>query len=296
MSVQPLRILMQREPASVSPCYNYCLWPYEPLHALIPQSQAPLALLLHSFEIAGVATIGRSIVESLLLILGPAKTVFGIKSIHGQPCWEFYFYDYECRNRSLPTARVLEFFAEVFGCRIELAEDIPYFMFSVELTLQQLLSRQAFEGVTLYLGNPGGTLFGGKSYLITPQNPELVFQNVYHFYNPAADQADMLQHVQSSYHLAQLVEVSASPLHRSYANCETTCFAHKRSADGIYFAGIPIGYLIDFLSDFKQLGYMLEYLLSHASQFDHLLFDVGFDCALVGGNLIFPKVSLYGFF
>lgn len=287
---------MHRNLASASSCYNYCLWPYEPLHALTSQSRSPLALLLHSFEVAGVAAIGRSVVESLLCILGPAKTVFGIKSIHGNPCWEFYFYDYECRDRSLPSARVLELFADLFGCRVALAEDIPYFMFSVELTLSQLLSRQPLEGINLYLGNPGGTLFGGKSYLVTPQNPEPVFQNVYHFYNPGVDQADMFQHLQSSYHLARLDADPASPLRRPYAYCETTCFAHKRSADGVYFAGIGIAPLIEFLSDFGQLGYMLEYLKSRASQFDHLLFDVGFDCALVGGNLTLPKVSLYGFF
>lgn len=275
---------------------NYCLWPYEPARPPSSLSLPALEYLFYSFDHHGIKKPGNLIVQSLLNLLGPSKTVFGIKTKLGQPCWEFYFYDYNCLDRAVPTPSILQCFSAYGGDLLFAPSSIPYFMFSVELNLQHFLGSLPLNGFNIYLGNPGGSLFGGKSYLCGSPTSPATFQNIYHFYNPSSHYSDIMQHISSSFHLSRLSDSSAFNLMRSYAKCDTLCIAHKSTADGLYFSGITINSLLEFISKYHELTYLSKFFSSRIASFNHLLFDFGLDCSFYDSQLSFPKASLYGVF
>src|SRR5580765_2069603 len=112
--------------------YNYCWWNYTPI-ASTPGKLRPVSLLFRTFEIAGIDRRAFEIVETLRSALGLFRTVYGVKWIDGRFAWEFYLYDYKRRERELSISRVLEALRPLVRCDIAPNEQLPYFMFSIDI-------------------------------------------------------------------------------------------------------------------------------------------------------------------
>lgn len=275
--------------------YNYCLWPYSPSRPLSDDCQPALALLLESFRHFDVEEYGYQLVSNLIHLLGPCKTVFGIKSCRDVPSWEFYFYDYQQLNRACSSRSIISCFPRGSWPQPELDDGLPYFMFSLELTLDQI--KQALPPtLTLYLGNPGGTLFGGKSYGVDPETGCWLYQNSYHFYDCQAHRSDIAQHVASSLHLPRCFGGDLPFKIHPYLSCQTLCIAHKRHCDGLYFSGVTLASVLQFFTDYRCQPFLASFLSHRYSMFDYLLFDIGLDCQADGMTSSYPKTAIYASF
>ena len=125
------------------PALDFCLWPYEPPAAGADKLRS-LTLLMHTFELCGVAGPGREVVEALRRGIGPFTTVWGVKWIDGRLKWEFYFYDYRRLRRERSMTRVFDVLRPLIASRVTPNEGHPYFMFSIDFTEATFLGRAGF--------------------------------------------------------------------------------------------------------------------------------------------------------
>lgn len=275
--------------------YNYCLWPYSPWRPAKQDDQPALTILLESFRCCGIEEFGNSLVGDLLQLLGPSKTVFGIKSVDGVPSWEFYFYDYNLQHRQFSSEAVINCFSNLSHSGLSIDDCIPYFMFSLEFTLEDIDAGLS-PALSVYLGNPGGTLFGGKSYCVETSHAQLVYQNSYHFYDFEHHQDEISQHVATSLHVPGCFDGSLPFKLYPFFTCKTLCIAHKRHCDGLYFSGVPLASLLQFFAVFKTHPALSSFLSRNSSKLDYLLFDVGLDCQVKGSTPAFSKTAVYASF
>ena len=273
--------------------FNYCWWNYTPV-ASTANKLRPVNLLFHSFVAAQMDERARELVNALREALGLFRTVFGIKFIHGRLAWEFYFYDYKRREREVSISRVLKALAPYARCDIAPNEQLPYFMFSIDIDAQLVSGKRDIDVIRMYLGNPGSTVSSGIAYAIRPDSIEL--ENFYFFFDARKQLPDAAAKVACS------PWFDASRLHidqilwPQLRNCQTICIANKRNNDTAYFSGVNVEQLLFFL---KSIGYpqpIISFVEQNRSRLDHLLYDVGFDYLTEGDHIKIVKSGYYGVF
>jgi hypothetical protein len=275
---------------------NYCLWPYSPIAEITHYSTPSIAILYESFRLAGVLDEAHSIITQLLSLLGSSRTVFGIKASSKGFSWEFYFYDYTELNREHSLSSVLSCFSPKSTYDFRELDSIPYLMFSVELS-DFSTQKQSSPKLSLYLGSPGGTLFGGKSYLVTHDSPpRLQLSNHYFFYDYAQDQESIEQHISTSLHLISAFSSCSLADSRLCIPCNTLCLAHKPLSDSIYFSGVPYSHALTYLQAKSYFSRLLPFMLSMRSSFDYLLLDIGIDYNTYIDPFVPWRASIYGTF
>ena len=158
--------------------YNYCWWPYQPV-ASTEHKFRPVNLLFQSFEVAGVDQRAFELVEAIRNALGPFRTVWGTKWIGGRLAWEFYFYDYQRRDRAVSVTRVLDAVRPFLPCEIHVNERPPYFMFSIDVVPDPGLGLRGLDEIHLYVGNPGSAVSSG----IRMRSRGAALENFYFFFD-----------------------------------------------------------------------------------------------------------------
>jgi len=58
----------------------------------------------------------------------------GAEPVEGRLAWEFYFYDYQRRQRDVSISRVLKAIEPILSCGVPINERLPYFMFSLDVS------------------------------------------------------------------------------------------------------------------------------------------------------------------
>jgi hypothetical protein len=279
--------------SDADPALNYCLWPYERPQRAEDKFRS-LNLLLHSFEHAGIDPRAHHIVEAIRDAIGPFRTVFGVKRVGERLAWEFYFYDYQRRERGVSASRVLQAIGPWIACDVPINEQLPYFMFSLDLDHDIACGRRALDLVHLYVGNPGSAVSSGIAYGVRRDSTTL--ENFYFFFDARTQLDEVAGKVGSSAHF----DAAALPLDAvivpELRDCRTICVANKQTHDCIYFSGVDVGQLLWFL---RWLGYppgIVDFVERHRGQLDHLLYDVGVDYRMRGGRLEILKSGYYGVF
>src|SRR3569832_1987305 len=161
------------------PALNYCLWPYAP-RAGAEDKFRPINLLLQSFELAGVGERMYALIEALREGIGAFRTVYGIKWIDGRLAWEFYFYDYARTARQVSISRVVDVLGAFAKCPLRIDENLPYFMFSIDIDDELASGVRPLDLVHMYIGNPGSAVSSGIAYALEPQGTTL--ENFYFFF------------------------------------------------------------------------------------------------------------------
>src|SRR5581483_5502035 len=165
------------------PSLNYCLWPYA-APAPAEDKFRSINLLFQSFDHAGIHANAFTIVEAIRDAIGPFRTVFGIKLLNGRLAWEFYFYDYRRRQRAVSISRVLDAVRPFMRTDIVPNENLPYFMFSLDLNDELASGRNPLDVVHMYVGNPGSTVSSGIAYAV--RTTGTVLENFYFFFDAAS--------------------------------------------------------------------------------------------------------------
>jgi hypothetical protein len=275
------------------PSLNYCLWPYPP-PAQAEDKFRSINLLFQSFDHAGIDPKAFAIVEAIRDGIGPFRTVFGIKLLDGRLAWEFYFYDYRRRGRQVSMSRVLGAIRGFVHCGIEPNENLPYFMFSIDLNDDLATGRTPLDVVHMYVGNPGSTVSSGIAYGVRSTGTTL--ENFYFFFDAASQQTDIAKKLTSSAVFDDTVLPVDAVLVPELLRCRTICVANKSTHDCIYFSGVNVEQLLWFLRRLSYPSPIVDFATKNRANLDHLLFDVGFDYRMEAGRLRILKSGFYGVF
>jgi len=275
------------------PALNYCLWDYQP-PASGEDKFRPLNLLLHSFEVAGTSERMSALVETLRQAIGPFKTVYGVKWIDGRLAWEFYFYDYARTGREVSITRVLAALAPFGRSRVQANEQLPYFMFSLDIDDNLACGRREIDVVHMYVGNPGSAVSSGIAYALEPHGTTL--ENFYFFFDAATQRADAAAKIASSAYFDASQLAMEEALIPELLDCQTICVANKRTHDCVYFSGVDVDQLAYFLDRLAYPDAIRGFVREHRADLDHLLFDVGIDYRMESGRLALLRSGYYGVF
>jgi hypothetical protein len=272
---------------------NYCLWEYE-RPASAEDKLRSVNLLYRSFMVAGADARAYAVVDAIRDAIGPFRTVFGIKWADGKLAWEFYFYDYSRLSRNVSMTRVLSAVRPWLPCAVVPNESSPYFMFSLDMNDDLLTGRGALDVVHMYVGNPGSTVSSGISYAVRADT--ITLENLYFFFDAVRDAREVGDKVACSAVFDKSQVSIDGVLVPELRGCKTICIANKQTRDCAYFSGVNVEQLLWFLRTRSWPGELTEYVTGNRTNFDHLLFDVGFDYRSDGRSLSILKYGLYGVF
>lgn len=273
------------------PALNYCLWQYVPA-APAEDKFRSVNLLWHSFEVAGLDARAGAIVEAIRDAIGPFRTVFGVKLLPQGLAWELYFYDYERQGRTVSAARVLEAIAPWVRSPVRVDENLPYFMFSIDLDARIAAGEQELDVVHMYIGNPHSQVSSGIAYAVRERATTL--ENFYFFFDARTQQREAGEKISCSAYY----DTGSLPLERillpELKACQTICVANKQTHDCVYFSGIVVDQLLFFLERLRYPAALVDFVREHRGRLDHLRFDVGFDYRVEAGRLVVLKSGYYG--
>lgn len=272
---------------------NYCLWPYQPVADPADKLRG-ISVLYQSFEFAGMSPRAYDFVEAIRDAIGPFQTVFGIKQAQGRMGWEFYFYDYARLGRRVSISRVLEALRPFCRCDVKPNEQLPYFMFSIDVDDDLVNGRRSLDVVHMYIGNPGSSVSSGIAYALRPESTRL--ENFYFFF----DAKTQLQEAADKIFCSAFLDAAAVPTDRilwpQLRDCRTICVANKQFNDCVYFSEIDVGQLLHFLKALAWPAPIVSFFETRRGDLDHLLYDVGLDFRIEGGEVKIVKSGYYNVF
>lgn len=276
---------------AADPALNYCLWNYAPAAPAEDKFRAA-NLLWHSFEVAGLDERAFAILDAIREAIGPFRTVFGVKLLPHGLAWELYFYDYARQGRAVSATRVLEAIAPWVASPVRVNENLPYFMFSLDLDARIAAGEQPLDVVHLYVGNPHSLVSSGIAYGVRERTTTL--ENFYFFFDAQAQQREVEDKISCSAYY----DTTTLPLERillpELKDCQTICVANKQTHDCVYFSGIVVDQLLFFLDWLRYPEAIVAFVREHRARLDHLRFDVGFDYRVEDGRLVVLKSGYYG--
>lgn len=275
------------------PSLNYCLWPYRP-PAPVEDKWRSVNLLYHSLDRAGSDPRVYDIIDAIRAGIGSFQTVFGIKLAGGALTWEYYFYDYKRLDRTVSISQVLHATRDLVQCDLQANEQLPYFMFSLDMSEDIARGSKSLDLIHIYIGNPGSAVSSGIAYAVCPD--QTVLENFYFFFDAKTQGDEIAKKVASSAFFDATrfpIEMVLNPVLR---HCTTICLANKRFCDCIYFSGISVFQLIWFLSNLDYPRDIIEFVENNKHNLDHLQFDVGLDYKVEHGRFTILKSGYYGVF
>jgi hypothetical protein len=273
--------------------FNYCLWPYQPVAATQDKFRG-INVLYQSFAFAGIDKRAYAFVEAIRDAIGPFQTVFGIKMIDGRIGWEFYFYDYLRRERKVSMSRVIDAIRPFARCDIVPNENLPYFMFSIDVDDALVGGRRDLDAIHMYVGNPGSAVSSGIAYALTPGGSTL--DNFYFFFDAKTQMLEAADKICCSAYVDTTRIHFDQILWPELRDCRTICVANKRHNDCVYFSEINVDQLLFF---FRALAYppqIVEFFEANRASLDHLLYDVGLDYTVEGSQVRILKSGYYNVF
>ncbi len=273
--------------------FNYCLWPYRPVASTEDKFRG-INILYQSFEFAGLSPRAYAFVEAIRDAIGPFQTVFGIKQVQGRMGWEFYFYDYERRDRKVSISRVLEAIRPFCRCDVVPNENLPYFMFSIDVDDALVTGRRPLDVVHMYVGNPGSSVSSGIAYALRAGSSTL--ENFYFFFDAKTQLMEAADKICCSAYVDTTQVHFDRILRPELRDCRTICVANKRQNDCVYFSEINLEQLLYFLTTLSYPPAIVSFFQENRGSLDHLLYDVGLDYAVDGPNVRILKSGYYNVF
>jgi hypothetical protein len=275
------------------PCYDFCLWPYEPVVDAAGGWRSE-TILLQSFAAAGVTDEGLALIEAIRRAFGPFASVWGIKEIGGVIAWEFYFYDYERLSRTRSASGFLAAVSDRHASTLRPPEGRPYFMFSVPFGAGDLRGRTPISELDLYIGNPGSTVSSGICYLFDADGPTL--KNFYFFFDAVAERREAMRKLSTSAHFSEADVWPSALAWPELMTCKTVVVANKARSDALYFSRVTIDQVVWFLNKVGFRADIAALIAENRDRYRHLYFDVGYDFEILDGRPKVVKSSLYGYF
>lgn len=269
---------------------DYCQWPYDPPAPTFGKLRQS-SLLWAALAAAGAHENLSAACRELRRVLGPFRTVYGVKLQDGRLSFEFYFYDYARLERDLSITKVLAALGPYVKCDLPPVEQRPYFMFSLDLDDAIVTGAAPLGEIDIYVGNPGSSVSSGICYAHRADGLEL--KNFYFFFDARSEQRHIADKVATSAHLDAHFDLDQI-LWPEMVDCGVIVVANKRRHDGIYFSRLRSAQLGLFFERARWPAAISDVYRQNARRLDHLLFDVGIDYAVDGGRAVVLKSAFYG--
>jgi hypothetical protein len=268
--------------------YDYCLYPYKPLTAVLGKLQS-INILNHILKLEKFPSEISAVLTTIQKTVGKFHTVWGAKLKDGKLLLELYFYNYN-KNPKISMTSLKEALTPFITFNNTPNESINYFMFSIEID-KDIISRKKGADFHIYLSTPG-QMAAGYSYLQTKDC--YLFENHYEFFEVAKHKTKIVNQLLRSVFITKkdLKKILIPEL----LSCWRICVAKKRSCDCIYFSRINVDQLSFFLRLFNYPHELQNFIGEHKSKLNHLLYDVGFDYYRHNGELIIEKSGYYEIF
>lgn len=273
--------------------YDFCLWEYAPVASSSGKLRS-VNLLLHSLALQGLEQRGAEIVRAIRQGFGHSRTVWGVKQEEGRIDWEFYFYDYERLQRVRSISRLLKIIGPLVPSQVEVSEQQPYFMFSIDLTTEHMAAGKPIEEIQMYIGNIGSLVSSGICYAVTKTQTRL--KNFYFFFDARTEMANIHGKLTSSAYLAPANPDLNDILWPELTSCQTIVVANKQDRDGVYFSRITVDQLLVFLTRLRYPSGHIQFVEQNRDALSHMLYDVGFDYRVENNRLNIVKSAYYGVF
>lgn len=273
--------------------YDFMQWEYTPV-APAARKLRTSSLLFHSFEVAGIDSRALDWVQAIRHGIGDLNTVWGLKKLGNKLAWEFYFYDYRRRERQRSMSRLLEVIRPLANCSVPVNENLPYFMFSIDIDEGLVSGTRGVEEIHMYIGNTGSTVSSGICYSLKEGGTRL--ENFYYFFDPKTQLDKIVGKAGCSAYFDETRVNLDQLLWPELRNCGVIILANKQNSDGVYFSRISIDQLIFFLKRMAYPSEICRFVEDHRTELDHQLYDVGFDYRMEDGKVVVLKSGYYGLF
>lgn len=272
---------------------NYCLAEYPlvgPTAGMLRSSN----LLFQTFDAHGDSEKLFELVKLIRSAFGDSNTVWGVKWDGSEIRWEYYFYDYRRRLRERSISLFLEAVSSLAACPIAINENLHYFMFSIDIDQRLFAGPGRLDEIHMYMGNVLSRGGSGICYSLTEGGKRL--ENFYFFLDAHKELEAIIAKICHS----AVVDVDRQDvgiiLWPELANCRIICIANKQHNDCIYFSGITVHQLLFFLRRLNYPPDIIAYIDANKAQLAYMLYDVGFDYRMEGGELLIVKSGYYGIF
>jgi len=264
--------------------FDYCHYRYNPSVPYIGKLRS-YNLLIDSFDFMKCSDDFYNVVELIKDKIGLKNTVWGFKKAGDEFAWEFYFYNWDKKNPDINISNVLNILKPFFNNSLEVNENLPYFMFSIDIT-QKSFENHKIEGVHIYIGS--------FNYFLTERG--IICENEYSFFSPKNKMIKLLERVKESafvdFNRINLNQVLIPDLVHCFSICKST----KRQNDGIYYSRLNINQFLFFLKKFDYPKEIVSFIENNRLKLDHLKYDVGFDYTMEDDKLKVLKSGYYGTF
>jgi hypothetical protein len=272
---------------------DYCLWEYVPLAPHDGKFRSA-NLLFQTFALAGMPERAFDLVGAIREGIGSGRTVWGVKWRDGALGWEYYFYDYQRRERERSITRLQEILGPFAVSPVRANENLPYFMFSIDIDRALVLGERSLDEVHMYIGNVGSSVSSGICYSLTAGAMRL--ENFYFFFDARKQTKEIAAKVACSAHLDTTRVAMDQVLWPELRDCRVIVVANKQMHDAVYFSGIDVDQLLVFLRRMDYPPPLVAFVAEHRSSLDHLQYDVGIDYRMEDGKLVYLKSGFYGIF
>ena len=273
--------------------YDFCLWQYDPI-ARVDNKLRSASLLFHSFDVIRMDERIFELIQAIREGFGVLNTVWGVKQLGTELAWEFYFYDYRRRKRERSITKLKDIVKPFFQCDIPVNENIPYFMFSIDIDSRLISKDRALYEIHKYIGNTGSTVSSGICYSLTRKGTTL--ENFYFFFDAKKQLKEIFDKTSCSVYFDHTQAAIERILWPELRNCSVIVVANKQNNDSVYFSGINVDQFLFFLKRMHYPAEIVGFVEGNRGKLDHLLYDVGFDYRMDGQNLRILKSGYYGVF
>ena len=157
---------------------------------------------------------------------------------------------------------------------VEVNENLPYFMFSLDLNHKLVNGESPLDVVHVYVGNPAMCFFWNR---LCGPGGRTTLENFYFFFDAASQLARGAgRSVPRCFDATRCRQFDAVLL-PEWRQCRTICLANKQTHDCIYFSGVTVEQLLWLLHWQQYPAPIASFVKQNRRNLDHLLFDVGFD-------------------
>lgn len=272
---------------------DFMLWKYPPV-AQVEGKLRAASMLFHTFEVTGVDRRMFELVDTIRRGFGILNTVWGVKKLGSNIAWEFYFYDYRLRERKRSITKFIEIIRPFADCEVPVDENLPYFMFSVDIDARLVSGSRKVTELHMYIGNAGSTVSSGICYSLKKEGTHL--ENIYYFFDPKVQMREIVGKACCSAYFDETRGGIDQILWPELRDCNVIIVANKRGNDSVYFSRITIDQLIIFLRRLRYPSETCRFVEDHREELNHQLYDVGFDYRTENGNVVVLKSGFYGLF
>jgi len=272
---------------------DFCLWEYTPT-APFEGKLRSATLLFHSLAFTGANQSTRDLIAAIRGGFGVSNTVWGVKKLGNRINWEFYFYDYRRRQRERSITKFVQTVRPFTDCKVPVNENLPYFMFSIDIDDQITSGTRDVDEIHMYIGNTGSTVSSGISYSLTRDASRL--ENFYYFFDARSQWEQIVSKARCSACFDDTQASIEQILWPELRDCAVIVVANKQYNDSVYFSRINVDQLLFFLRRMDYPDAIWRFVERHKRELNHLLFDVGIDYRMEGDRLVILKSGYYGIF